>query len=221
MALSHLVFLLAARLNTSFLGVINSDTALQYKLTVSAKGVPLCKIEKQVQVRVRAAPTGQIDTVGNANTLVATYVRGDLDSWSVFGGFLGGNLRSDTVQVSWQQPWANSHKVLSFLVNQYDCKATLVYPRPEVILPPALPNETANNIATRNEDQANEYLTIDNQRSNLAYTMQVSNRWGKVVHSGTYTPTAWPKADTPIGTYFFTITAPGRPMLKGWFEVVR
>ncbi len=75
------------------------------------------------------------------------------------------------------------------------------------------------NIITPNGDQVND--TFQPRVSFEPVTLQVFNRWGRLVFERANYAGDWYAADLPSGTYYYHLNTAGGEHWKGWLEVVR
>lgn len=78
------------------------------------------------------------------------------------------------------------------------------------------------NIITPNGDQQNDRFVVDNLTLYPGNVLRIFNRWGREVFAATNYQNNWGEAaDVQPGTYYYLLTLPTGPALKGWVEVVK
>ena len=77
------------------------------------------------------------------------------------------------------------------------------------------------NIITPNGDAANEAFRLEGMKAKL-WSLDIYNRWGRLVHHQASYDNTWNAAQQPPGTFYYRLynTQTGQ-QLKGWVEVAR
>ncbi|KAA9345809.1 LamG-like jellyroll fold domain-containing protein [Adhaeribacter soli] len=77
------------------------------------------------------------------------------------------------------------------------------------------------NIVTPNNDDKNDFFTVENIHLYPGNELRVFNRWGKEVYSTKDYKNKWSGKDLSDGTYYYYLKLPDGRQYKGWFEIVR
>lgn len=76
-----------------------------------------------------------------------------------------------------------------------------------------------NNIISLNSDTKNDVLKFVGTELESG-SINIFNRWGRLVFTADPYRNTWPEGEVPVGTYYFLYQG-SRTQLKGWVEVVR
>ncbi len=77
------------------------------------------------------------------------------------------------------------------------------------------------NIFTPNGDDKNEEFYVKGLEGTGQWTLEIYNRWGKLVHENQSYQNDWHAEGLAEGTYYYLLIAPDETSCKGWVEVVR